>query len=333
MSVNPDKIKQVKDIGRPDILFCLARLPSTNRFFVGSSDFKIYEVDPTVAKPEFKPLGSHASYVSSVALAGKTLVSASFDGRLNYWDTNQRTQIRSTEAHSRWIRQIAVSPSGNQVASVADDMVCKLWDAQTGKLIRELQGHDGLTPHHYPSMLYACTFSGDGKHLATADKVGKVMVWEVDTGKKVASLEAPIMYTWDPDQRRHSIGGIRSLAFSPDHSLLAVGGMGKVGNIDHLEGKARVEIFDWKKGTRTHEFPGDRFNGLVNRFYFHPKNEWLMATGGANDGFLIFFDLATKKILRQEKVGCHVHDAVLNDDGDTIWLAGHHHLLSFEIKG
>ena len=38
--------------------------------------------------------------------------------------------------------------------------------------------------------------------------------------------------------------------------MLAVGGIGKIGNIDHLEGKARVEVFDWQKGERTHEFPG-----------------------------------------------------------------------------
>ena len=50
------------------------------------------------------------------------------------------------------------------------------------------------------------------------------------------------------------------------------------GNIDHLEGKARVEVFDWKKGARTYEFPGDRFVGLVNHLQWHPDGT-LVAMG------------------------------------------------------
>ncbi len=110
-------------------------------------------------------------------------------------------------------------------------------------------------------MLYAFAFSPDGKLLATGDKVGHVVVWDVETGKELGTCEAPVMYTWDPVQRRHSIGGIRSLAFSPDGKQLAVGGMGKIGNIDHLEAKSRVEVFDWKAGKQTAEFAGDKFRG------------------------------------------------------------------------
>src|SRR5262249_52413344 len=159
-------------------------------------------------------------------------------------------QVRAVEAHQKWIRRVASTRDGKLLASVADDMRCRLWDAADGKMLHELRGHEEMTPHHYPSMLYASAFSADGKYLATGDKVGHVVVWETATAKQVATLETPVMYTWDPTQRRHSIGGIRSLAFSPDGKLLAVGGMGKVGNIDHLEGKARVEVFDWAKGER-----------------------------------------------------------------------------------
>ena len=141
------------------------------------------------------------------------------------------------------------------------------------------------------------------------------------------------MYTWDPVQRRHSIGGLRSLAFSPDGRLLAAGGIGKIGNIDHLDGKARVEVFDWAAGRRTHEFPGDKFNGLINCLRFHPDGAWLLGGGGANDGFLMFFNLDAKKAIRQEKVAMHVHDLVLGDGGETVYAAGHGKILVFEMKG
>src|SRR5436305_894122 len=144
-------------------------------------------------------------------------------------------------------------------------------------------------------------------------------VYEIDlaAAKPVTTLEAPGMYTWDPVQRRHSIGGVRSLAFSPDGKLLAVGGIGKIGNIDHLEGKPRVEVFDWQKGTRVHEYLGEGIKGLVERLVFHPKGEWLLAAGGANNGFLMFFDLKGPKALRQETVPMHVHGAALNEAAET----------------
>ncbi len=93
-------------------------------------------------------------------------------------------------------------------------------------------------------MLYAVAISSDGRRLATGDKVGHIVIWDLESGRSLATLEAPELYTWDPVQRRHSIGGIRSLAFSPDGKTLAAGGSGKISNIDHLDGKALVEIFD-----------------------------------------------------------------------------------------
>jgi WD40 repeat protein len=246
---------------------------------------------------------------------------------------NQRKQIRVVPAHKKWIRSVAVTRDGRTIASVADDMVCRLWDAASGRMVHELRGgHHETTPHHFPSMLYACSLSPDGKYVATGDKVGHVVLWELATGKPAGTLEVPGMYTWDPTQRRHSIGGIRALAFSPDGKLLAVGGIGKVGNIDHLDGKARVEVFDWRNGKQTHEFPGDKFNGLVERLAFHPQGDWLLAAGGASDGFLLFFDLKAKKVLRQEKVPAYLHDALLNEAGDTIYAAGHHQVMVAELK-
>ena len=325
-------MKVLKDISSRGMAFALVRVPGSDRLLFGSSDFKVYDLDLSQAKPEPKPLGEHKSYVTGLALAGKTAISGSYDGQLIWWDTDKRTQIRSVEAHGRWIRKVAASRDGKLIASVADDMVCRLWDAASGKLIRELRGHQEKTPHHFPSMLFVCVFSADGRFMATADKVGHIVVWETATGKQAATLEAGGMYTWDPVQRKHSIGGVRSLAFSPDGKQLAAGGIGKIGNIDHLEGKARVEVFDWQKGARTHEYPDDKFKGLVEHLEFHPKGDWLLGGGGANDGFFLFFDLKAKKAIRQEKVPMHIHDFTLGDKADTIYVAGHNKIQVLEAK-
>ncbi|MFM8275359.1 MAG: WD40 repeat domain-containing protein [Gemmata sp.] len=328
---SPDTLKSVKDFSRQNITFAVARADGSDTAYLGCSDFKVYAADFTAAKFEPKELYAHDSYVTGVALAGGALVSCSYDGKLTWFDTEAGQVARTTDAHAKWVRRVAASPDGKFVASVADDMLCKVWDAATGKLVHTLKGHSERTPNNFPSMLYAVAYSADGKYLATGDKVGHVVVWDARTGKELATCEAPVMYTWDKVQRLHSIGGIRSLAFSPDGKSLAVGGMGKVGNIDHLEGKARVEVFDWQAGKQTAEFPGDKFVGLVNKLAWSPDGSWLVGGGGAGEGFLCFFDVATKKTLRQEKLMMHVHDFALSAAGDMITCAGHNRITVHKL--
>ena len=331
--VDPEKLKLVKQWKRDDILFSMARIPQSKTMFVGSSDARIHALNLDAEKPELAVLKGHTSYVTGMALAGSVLVSGSYDGRLIWWDKDSHEIVRNITSPGRRIRGIVASPDEQTIASVGDDMTCQIWDVRAGRLLHVLRGHDAVTAHHYPSMLYACAFSADGQHLATADRQGKIVVWEVASGKLLASMEAPLMYTWDPRQRRHSIGGIRSLAFSPDGQLLAAGGIGKIDNIDHLSGKARVEVFDWRKNERTHEFPGDKFNGLVEHLAFHHQGQWLLAGGGDHNGFLMIYDLQQNKIVRQEKAPMHIHELALNESSDEILAVGHNRLTRWDFSG
>ena len=330
---DPSKLKKTKEIGSKDILFSVALVPESERLYVASSDFKVYEVDAAADKPEFTPFegDGHQSYVTSLVLSSGGVVSGSYDGQLIWWNPEDRKLVRKVPAHERWIRKLSVSPDGKTIASVADDMVCKLWDAESGKEIRSFTDHKPETPHHYPSMLYAVAFSSDGNLLATGDKVGHTAIWDPNTGEKVGEVESPVLYTWDARQRRHSIGGIRSLAFSPDGKQLAVGGIGKIGNIDHLGGPSRVEIFEWESGKRLHEIEDDKLKGLVEQFTWHPKNEWLLAAGGDNGGFVTFYDPKTGKAIHQEKAPMHVHAAAFSPDFTKLYTVGHNKIAVWEL--
>ncbi len=332
MPANATTLKLTKDLPRKEVVFTLARVPGSQRVIFGGSDFRVHDVDLAAEKPEVRDLGAHESYVTGVAIAARNAVSGSYDGRLIWWDLETGSKVRAVEAHAKWIRGVAASPDGTLIASVADDMVCRLWDAETGEKRHELHGHEARTPSHFPSMLYACAFSPDGKHLATGDKVGHVVVWDVATGQPAATFEAPGMYTWDPTQRRHSIGGIRALAFSPDGTRIAVGGIGKIGNIDHLEGPPRVEVFHWSADGPPIEFSVDAFKGLVERLVFLPGGDRLLAGGGANDGFLLVLDLPSKSVPLQEKAPMHVHDLALGEAPGTVLVAGHGKMAVYELK-
>lgn len=329
---NPEKLKLVKDLGLKAVASSVARVPNSSRIYLASSDFKVYEADVAATRFEPKELFASAAWVNGVALAGKTLVSGGYDCKLTWFDTEANKTIRSEEAHAKLIRRVRASRDGKVVASVADDMVCKLWDATSGKLLHELRGHAEKTPNGFGSMLYAVAFASDGKQVATADKIGKAIVWEVATGKKVTEVEAPVMYTWDPVQRLHSIGGIRSVAFSPDGKTLALGGTGKIGNIDHLEAKARIELFDLAASKRTAEFTSDK-QGLANYLEFTPDGAYLVAAGGAGDGFLAILDKEAKKAIKSEKAPMHVHDVALSENAETVIAVGHNKIAVWEMKG
>ena len=324
------KLKSLKEHGRKEIFLCVARGPGS-RVFAGASDGNVYDFDALAEKPEFKALAGHASFVTGVAVAGELLVSGGYDCKL-IWRKLDGEIVQTVEnAHSRWIRKLAVSPDSRRVASVGDDMVCRLWDASAGKLVAELRGHDEQTPNHFPSMLYTCAFAADGQQLATADRAGRICLWDAASGQKIKQLDAPGFYTWDPKQRIHSIGGTRSLAFSPDGKFLVAGGIGTIGNIDHLDGPARVEVFDLATGQSVHVFLGDA-KGLVEHFVFHPEGQWLIGLGGDNGGFWQLYDLTEKKVVRSEKAPMHVHAAVLGEDATQLFAAGHGKLIAWQVE-
>ena len=334
MAADPTKINVAKTIRLKAIGLCIARLPETDRLFVGGSDFKVHEINLASESPELIefPGEGHQSYVTGAAFAGPHLVTGGYDGQLIWWDTATRQPLRKIVAHDRWIRKIAASPDGKQIATVADDMLCKVWDAESGQLLHTLVDHKPLTPHHFPSMLYAVAFSPDSKTLVSGDRVGHLAVWDAANGQKVAELEAPVMYTWDPKQRRHSIGGIRSVSFSRDGQFVAAGGIGTIGNIDHLDGPSRVEIFDWKSGQRMHEISDVAFKGLVEQIVFPRGGNWFVFAGGDNGGYVSFYDSTTAKMIHQTKMPMHVHSFVLNDAEDTLFAAGHDQVAVVTFK-
>ncbi len=142
------------------------------------------------------------------------------------------------------------------------------------------------------------------------------------------------MYTWDPVQRIHSIGGIRGLAFSPDGKLLAVGGIGKIGNIDHLEGKARVEVFDWQKRQTHARVPATTSTrAIVEQARLPPARRLARGSRRCRRRLAVLHRSEEKRVVKEEKVKMHVHAIALNETADTLFAAGHGALAVFEMRG
>jgi len=328
MTIDPRQLKQTRHWKSEDILFCIAGEPGSDQRFIGSSDFHVYEVNAADEAGDRRAFegGGHESYVTGIALIGDVLISASYDRRLIWWDVSARQVTRSIDAHDRWIRRLIALPCGKRVASIADDMLCKVWDVETGELIAAFTDHRPRTPHNYPSMLYGVCVSADGRLLATADKAGHIAIWDTDNYAQVGELDAPLMYTWDPTQRRHSIGGIRSLAFSPDGRRLAVGGIGRIENIDGLTGPPRLEIFEWQSGSRLHEIEDNERKGLIEQIAWGPDGNWLLTVGGDHKGVVAVYASDTGSQLHRQDTDGHIHGFVFDSARGVLDAACHQQL-------
>ncbi len=333
MTIESTPLKRIWEHNSEDILFCIEADAQPERFFLGSADFGVYQLDTSEDVPQRIPFhDGHQSYVTGLAFVAGTLISASYDRKLIWWDLESRKPVRTVAAHDRWIRRVIAMPDGRRVVTVADDMLCKVWDVETAELVAAFTDHRPMTLHHYPSMLYAVAVSDDGRYLATGDKVGHVVIWDADSFAKVGELEAPVMYTWDPAQRRHSIGGIRSLAFSPDGQRLAVGGIGTIGNIDHLGGPARLEVFHWQSGKRLFVAENENRKGLVEQIAWASDGSWILTAGGDHKGFVTLYRADTGEQLHDVDAKGHIHGFVLDREAGTLTAAGHEHVTAWRLN-
>ncbi len=307
-----------KDKAALDLL-SVARVAGTEQVFAGGNTGKIYHVDLAAPEPTPTHWDAHISFVSGLVATSKCLISSGSDHQLVWWDRETHQPIRKVE-QPKWIRGLALAPDGGTLASVCDDMVCRLWETETGKPVREFRGHEGLTPFLLVSKLYTCCFSRDGKYLATADQSGHALVWEVATGKQVAAIHAPFFYTHDTNG--HTYGGIRTVAFSPDGNLLALGG-NLAGDTSNISGsKSMIQVYDWQKGLQTHDFRiGGNF--FYERVCFHHAGKWLLGAGGAgSEQKLVFFDLEKNAMLRETKSPILVFDMAMNEASDVLYTVG-----------
>ena len=102
--------------------------------------------------------------------------------------------------HSNIVRSIDIAPDNQTLASGSVDGTIKLWDLQTGKLIRTISAHsEGVRD---------IVFAPNGRTLASGGVENTIKLWDWQTGKLIRTLTG------------HS-DNINSVAFSPDSQSLA----------------------------------------------------------------------------------------------------------------
>jgi WD40 repeat protein len=148
---------------------------------------------------------------------GELLVSGGADpnkfGEVKVWDMATGKVNLTLKGHKYPVRSVAVSADGSIIVSASGDLgsqidgkagpgELKVWDAATGKVKFNLEGHK--------SGIESVALSADGNLLASAGWGEKACkVWDVVTGQEKGSVE------------HDNSTGVRSVAFSADGMLAA----------------------------------------------------------------------------------------------------------------
>jgi len=179
----------------------------------------------------------HKKDVLSVAFSAdnRQIVSGSRDKTINVWNTigviKQQMNDSST-AHRDWVTCVRFSPNVDEpvIVSSGRDKTVKVWDMNNFALKHNLVGHT--------SYVNAVTVSPDGSLCASGGKDGLAMLWDLNEGKKLSSLDAK--------------GEIHALCFSPNRYWLC-GAVGEAIKIWDLETKGEVGILTTAKFQQENE--------------------------------------------------------------------------------
>lgn len=129
----------------------------------------------------------HTKDVFSVAFSAdnRQIVSGGRDRTIKLWNTLAECKYTiENEQHTDWVSCVRFSPASKHalIVSCGWDKLVKVWNLQSCTLKTNLVGHT--------SALHTVTISPDGSLCASGGKDGVAMLWDVNEGKHLYSLDS-----------------------------------------------------------------------------------------------------------------------------------------------
>jgi RNA polymerase sigma factor (sigma-70 family) len=310
-------------------------LPGGKKLVCCSNDrtVRLWDIDSADLEATIETGHQERLYALAVTTDGKTLVTGSWDGTVKLWDLDRRAEKQSLRAlryrpeNSYPLLSLACSPDGKLLAASGEEKIIKLLEADTGRVVRVLEGHEDIAGR--------VAFSTDGKTLASAGFDGKVILWDVEKGTKKQVLDGHANWVFgvafSPDGKllascgydktirlwdaktgkpiatlnRHR-GGVRAIAFSPDSKQIASGGTDLTIRVWDIEKKESIQTI---KG---HE-------DAIRSVAFSVDGKRLLS--GGEDSTARLWNIADGKQIGVYQVNAIVREAIFSPRGRALAVA------------
>jgi WD40 repeat protein/transcriptional regulator with XRE-family HTH domain len=185
------------------------------------------------------------------------------------------------------IYSVSFSPDGKYALTGSQDGKARLWDVDSGHVVRDFAGHKGGVA--------AVAYSPDGRYVLSGGNDGMALLWEVGTGRQVG------LFAGDGGG-----GGITSVAFAPD---------GRSGLRADADRTARQ--WDLKTGQELRTFRGH--TDLVSDATFSSDGQFVLTA--SFDKTARVWDAASGTLLRtftEDTEAGRLTSAVFSPDGETV---------------
>ena len=286
---------------------CLDLSPDQRRVLVGdkSGNVSLWDITTREQIARERCFGERAHFVTCQWETGRVFASDK-RGRLI---TSMLTGDTMTEMHtysSYTSRQSHLSHDGKRLATFPSffserpaGLIAHIWDTDNGRLLQTLVGHS--------EFILDIQFSPNGKWVATASEDRTARVWEVASGREVASLPHP--------------GKVLGVSFGSDGEVLATGC--DPGDLAVETGESAF-LWDWQRGSKDPRVALPQRGGRSTYAIAHNATGTRIATANLA-GFVTCWDATTGEKIDCIKTARAVDQLWWAPDGKSIVVseAGH----------